>query len=195
VDDPNVITAVFGLTGVIIGGILSGLVQLWMEVRRNRAAGQAAAALISEELLTVARRSSAFLVRQVDWEAVVSTDAWDAYRTEALLALPQELGYVLVTTYGVVDNAQRATRKHDRDRVALALSRVAELTGRALLLWRRSGEVEDDLIRQLERGIAEADALFAQLREIKALETEERILLGVRRWVIRASDAMEHLSK
>jgi hypothetical protein len=194
-DDSNIITAVVGLGGVIIGGVLSGLVQLWIETRRNRNAGEAAAALISEELLTISRRSSAFLTRQVDWDPVVSTDAWDAYKTPLLLAVPQGLGYVLVTTYGVVDNAQRTARKRDRDRVALILRRVAWLAGQALLRWRRTGQVEDDLIHRLEQGMAEADALFAELREIRLLEVEERVLIRVRVWIDRASNVIARLSK
>ena len=195
VGDSSVITAIFGLSGVIIGGILTGLVQLWMETRRNRKAGEAAAALISEELLRIARRSSAFLTRQIDWGPVASTDAWDAYRTAALLAIPQELGYVLVTAYGLVDNAQRATAKHDRDRVALILRQTGWIAGQALQQWRRFGRVDEDLVQRLEHGMARADKLSGQIREIKTLEVEERLLIRIRMRLDRATNLLADLSR
>jgi hypothetical protein len=185
-----VITAVFGLLGVIVGGVLGGLVQLRIERLRTRNLGEAAAALIAEELQTISVRSEAFLSGGVAWTAVISMDAWEAYKTPILLALPQELGYVLVTAYGLVEGSSTVS-KRDRGEAASALSAVARLAGEALQEWRSSGQVSADLFGELARTKTKAEARFRQLREIRLLETEERFLVRARYVIDRTAGLLQ----
>lgn len=181
------ITAFFGLLGVIVGGVLGGLVQLRLEKVRNRNLGEAAAALISEELLTIAVRCEAFVAGETDWTGVISTDAWNAYKTPILLAVPKELGYAIVTTYTWVQGAVAAPKPNRRD-VAYLLSPVSRFTGQSLLDWRRSRQVAADLNSGLVRVQAEAEEQLSQMREKRVLEIEER-------WLIRTKNAVDHAAR
>ena len=111
----------------------------------------------------------------------MSTDAWEAYKSSALLAVPQDLGHAVPTVYGVVENAPLTTAKRYRVGTALILAGVADLASRALLHWRRSGQVEPDLADRLECSVSVAQERMSQLREMRALELEERILIRARR--------------
>ena len=180
------ITALFGLLGVIVGGVLGGLVQLRLEKVRNRNLGEAAAALISEELLTIAARCDAFVASESDWTGVISTDAWDAYKTPILLAVSKELGYAIVTTYTWVEGAVAAPKSNRRD-VAYLLSPVSRFTGQSLLDWHLSGHVAPDLNSHLARVRAEAEKQLSRMRETRVLEVEERWLIRTRNAVDRAA--------
>src|SRR5687768_9409152 len=46
------ITAIFGLVGVVIGGVITGAVELWLEKRREGAAVHTARLLVADELQT-----------------------------------------------------------------------------------------------------------------------------------------------
>src|SRR4029078_260814 len=46
----NVLSAIFGLVGVVVGGLLTGAVSLWQQRRAHRAEARAASRLLSAEL-------------------------------------------------------------------------------------------------------------------------------------------------
>src|SRR4051794_31757018 len=82
--------AIFGLIGVIVGAVVTGLVEWWQARRTSANLRRAAARLVQDELVTAvgvitvalrdAQRAAATIREAVTQEAYISTAMWREYR-------------------------------------------------------------------------------------------------------------------
>jgi hypothetical protein len=120
-----VTAAIFGLVGVVIGGLVTGGVQLFLDSRREQREVQRARRLVGAEL-----RDAAYLYAAIagadewpepgghDEDYVLSTAAWDEHRTHLALALDDELWDQLANNYTILRSDRGAIlRSSTRRRV------------------------------------------------------------------------------
>jgi hypothetical protein len=110
-----VTAAIFGLLGVLIGGVLNGIIQWRLDLARGKLAARSASRLVAEEIyLNLARLASSIthgtthLLRQLDHAA------WAAHRSELAVTLDDSHWYKLVEAYSAL-NAIEETRPLDQD--------------------------------------------------------------------------------
>jgi hypothetical protein len=104
-----VTAAIFGLVGVVLGGLLSGGVTYVMERRREQRETRAAARLLAEEL----RRAISFIhgvLRPVesDWQsrafAELDLEVWKQNRALLASALAEETWTDVASAFEIVDS-------------------------------------------------------------------------------------------
>lgn len=105
--------ALIGLIGVIAGALLGGLVNAWVERRRQRTAAWVAARLIAAELDVVERRVSSAIQNKNWWPGELPTNAWKAQLAN-LASGPASLTK-LVAAYEKIELLER--RPQDAERV------------------------------------------------------------------------------
>lgn len=75
--------AVFGLAGVVIGGLITGGTQVWLEWRREKASTRAAARLLADDLGT-ARMFFEHCLTADKWvdtpQAILTADLWNEHK-------------------------------------------------------------------------------------------------------------------
>jgi hypothetical protein len=102
--------AVFGLVGVVLGGLLTAGTQLWLEHRRERRAISRAKRLVSGELLhaililrTEADRSDGTWMFFDDAARVLPTTAWGEHRAHLAELVSEEVWERLVMAYAMLE--------------------------------------------------------------------------------------------
>ena len=102
--------AIFGLIGVIVGGLVTGGTQLWLEQRREKQAVSRARRLVSGELLNaILLLGSAANREDKTWTyfgnaaAVLPTTAWQEHRAHLAGVLSVELWERLVKEYVLLE--------------------------------------------------------------------------------------------
>jgi hypothetical protein len=101
-------TGLFSLAGVLLGGLLVPLTQLFLERKRERRAGDRARLLVAAELL-----QAQFVLRSTsqggrwppieDLEAFLPTSAWRENRAKMASMVDQDLWFQLVLAYSVLE--------------------------------------------------------------------------------------------
>jgi len=96
--------AIFSLIGVVLGGIITGGTQMFLERRRERRAVRRAKRLVGGELLhaSMILRSlsdSKIWPSSPDATSVLPTSAWQEHRAHLADVLDEDLWNQLVTTY------------------------------------------------------------------------------------------------
>ncbi len=103
--------AIFGLIGVIVGGLITAGTQLWNERLRNRNEFQRAKRLIESELLN-AEYFMDTLVKTAEFapypnvDDVLPTSAWREYAPAVVSSLDDKLWKRLVMTYGNLEHVK-----------------------------------------------------------------------------------------
>ena len=128
--------AIFGLVGVVVGGLLSGGVAYVMERRREQHATRAAARLLAEEL----RRAISFIhgvLRPVDsdWQsrafAELDLEVWKQNRVLLASALAEEAWTDVASAFEIVDALKEERWPVERQEDAIeALDRGLQALGR-----------------------------------------------------------------
>jgi hypothetical protein len=143
-------SAVFGLIGVVVGGLLTGGTQLWLERRRERYAVSRAKRLVSGELL-----SAILIMRTIyntpsktwpyfqDPDTALQTSAWQEHRTHLATVLTEEVWERLVMAYTVLEI--------DRGRLHLANDTGPDVP------------LTDEVVEGFERSVSELVALRREL--------------------------------
>jgi hypothetical protein len=104
------VLAIFGLIGVVLGGLLTGGTQVFIEWRRERGAGRRAKRLVEGELFQaqVFLRSvispPAAWPRYPDVDAILPTSAWREQRVHLADVVDEAYWGVLVAMYVELEN-------------------------------------------------------------------------------------------
>lgn len=143
-------TAIVGLVGVLLGGLLSGLVNLGLEKRREQRAAQASSRLLEEQLEPIVGalyRLRAGLISDQDAEVSFAAErlqqysftAWERERTLLAGAYPAPDWYTVMEAH--VD-------------LARLIDEIAEGSELGLSNWRESAVPED--IQRIESACQQA---------------------------------------
>jgi hypothetical protein len=98
--------AIFGLLGVIVGGVLNGLVSAWLERRARRSDGQTGARLVRSELvffLAAAKRSASTPLEDLPQLRRATTELWQDNRSVLARSLNDRQWARVARAYAYVD--------------------------------------------------------------------------------------------
>lgn len=109
-------TAIVGLLGVIVGGVLNGVVGWRLDLARQRRAGRAAARLVRSELNAILSEVE-IAANFGDWRAYenVSSEHWQAHRTLLAETLSYDEFEIVSTAFVDTSLWRRQGRTEDRD--------------------------------------------------------------------------------
>ena len=143
--------AIFGFVGVLVGALLSALLELWREVLAFRAAARVVRYEIMENLT---KCELAVTNRRADVELV--DEAWRAHRLQLAPFLPQEVYMQMAASYGAVfvvrEWLQRMPERFDDSRREIRQWMGQLITHSTLLLQ----------VERRKRGAQFLDALLAR---------------------------------
>jgi len=119
-----VVTGLVGFGGVLIGGVLAGLIELWRQLLEGRAAARILRMEINENVNRAIQS-----VAYVRSDIALKDDAWKDLRAKVVPLLPEEFLLQLSTSYDmmfIVRNwIDKAALKQERDE---AIAQVKEWT-------------------------------------------------------------------
>jgi hypothetical protein len=142
--------AIFGLVGVIVGGLLTGGVQLWLEQRKEKRAVSRAKRLVQGELLNaILIYRSMYSTASKTWPyypdptTALPTSAWQEHRADLASVLDEQLWQELVWAYALieVDRTHLAVAKDSAPAIPLTEPVIEDL--------KKSVERFEELYRQL----------------------------------------------
>jgi hypothetical protein len=92
--------AIFGLMGVVLGALLSGVISHWIEATRERKDAIVASRLVSQEISMIHGEVGSWIdSRYVPDNLVLKQESWDAYKQILARSLPSPDWDMVAATY------------------------------------------------------------------------------------------------
>ncbi len=128
--------AIFGLVGVIIGGLLNGAMTAWQARRQEKADGRVAARLVYVELRDIYLLGAAAATLEVPRQTPFPTPAWQNHQAVLARALSDEAWETVCGAYELI----QGTQARQLARAAIAEEFKADADARLIALIERAIE-------------------------------------------------------
>lgn len=156
--------AIFGLLGVLVGGLITWAVELWQARYQRREKGRVAVRLLLDEFGTCLSRAEASLDQGIWWlpENDLPLDVWHIHRADLAAVLPIDDWLKLGVAALAIEQMDQAARREDPETRELTAEGRELLAGHVAAVG-GSLEVLNEAVLRSEGG-GRAKVLLRRLR-------------------------------